>query len=436
MAGRDGVGAPRDGAVLGGLVLLGATAVVASTRLLPLIGEHLADAGSTGTHLLAFVWAGVLGVTILAWPVPERLKPHLIACWSIKVLVTVGLMLAYEARYPFVDGYGYYRAASAMQGLGVSGFGNGTGLVESLIYAHLAVLPDGYQVVKISFSFLGFAGLYLGYRTAVVVTGRDRPGLLYLFLLFPSLLFWTSTLGKDPLALLGIAMYALGIADWWRRGRRRGLALALAGTLIAAAVRLWLGPILLLPALYLALRRGGRGPGLLYGALAAGLAWWVTGVLMARFGIGGVDEAIAFLSRWSQAWARGGSAQTLEPFRDIGDLLAFLPLGMFTALFRPLPGEIGHLFGLLAGAENAVLLLLVLLALARRTGASLRDPLLAWLVLVVLAWSVVYAFLSYQNLGTGARFRVQILPLLLVLIVARLGPGRAGGEPPKEVGAT
>lgn len=434
-------GAGGDGLALGILALAGAAAALLSARLLPAVGAHLSGAGAFTVHLGAFVWAGGLALTLLLWPVPDHERPHLLAAWAIKVLVTIGFMLAYEARYPFVDGYGYYRQASMMTGFAPWGFGDGTALVESLVFAHLAFLPDGYQLVKVSFSFVGFAGLYLAFRAAALVTGRRRVATLYLFLLFPSLVFWTSILGKDPLALFGISLYAFGVAVWWREGRRRGLFWAVVGILVAAAVRLWLGPILLVPILYLVARKASRVSGALVAAGTIAGAWWLVGVLTSRFGIAGSEDAIAFLSRWSQAWARGGSAQTLEPFRDLGDLLAFLPIGMFTALFRPLPGEIGHAFGLLAGAENAVLLALAVLAIARG-GRTLRDPLVGWALLVVLAWSAVYAFLSYQNLGTGARFRVQILPLLLALILVGLG-SRAGDdgrsarrEPTKEVGVT
>jgi hypothetical protein len=32
-----------------------------------------------------------------------------------------------------------------------------------------------------------------------------------------------------------------------------------------------------------------------------------------------------------------------------------------------------------------------------------------------LIWTGVYAFLSYQNLGTAVRFKAQILPVLFLL---------------------
>lgn len=421
------------------LALAAGAATLLGSRLLAAVDAHLSGAGAPGPYLLAAGWGVLLGATILLWPAPDGDKPHLAVAWLVKVLVTLGFMLAYEAAYPFMDGYGYYRGAASVAAPSLARFGDGTWLMKLLVSVHLRVLPEGYHLVKLSFSYLGLVGLYVGYRAAALLVGRRSLGLLYVMLLFPSLLFWSSLLGKEPVALLGIATYAYGTARWWRLGEARALTWTLAGILLAAAVRVWLGPILLFPLAYLALWRARAGARIAYVALFGGLAWWSGGALLARFGVRSPEDLVALLSRWSQAWARGGSAQLLEPFRGIPDLLAFLPLGVFTALFRPLPGEIGHGFGLLAGAENLLLLGAAVGAVARDRGRSLRDPLVVWAILVVLAWATVYAFLSYQNLGTGARFRVQILPLLLALLaIGWAGRGAtapavvADGSPSKE----
>ncbi|MGH2453071.1 MAG: hypothetical protein ACRDF5_04820, partial [bacterium] len=122
-------------------------------------------------------------------------------------------------------------------------------------------------------------------------------------------------------------------------------------------------------------------------------------------------------------FAVGGSAQV--PPADltrVDRFLVFLPLGVFTALFRPLPGEVSHTFGLVAGLENSVLLVLAALALTRLRLFHFRDPVLLWGVLFVGIWAILYALISYQNLGAAARFKVQILPVLLGLIAAVMVP--------------
>ena len=96
-------------------------------------------------------------------------------------------------------------------------------------------------------------------------------------------------------------------------------------------------------------------------------------------------------------------------------MIAFLPIGAFTALFRPLPLEVRNAFGLLAGLENAYMLGLFVVGMTRRGFGWFRQPVLLWALTTLLVWGAVYGFVSYQNLGSAFRFRVQVAPILLLL---------------------
>ena len=96
-------------------------------------------------------------------------------------------------------------------------------------------------------------------------------------------------------------------------------------------------------------------------------------------------------------------------------MIAFMPLGAFTALFRPLPFEVPNLFGLLAGLENVYLLVLFAVGLKRHGLSWSRQPILLWAATVLLVWGAAYGFASYQNLGTAFRYRAQVAPILLLL---------------------
>jgi hypothetical protein len=91
-------------------------------------------------------------------------------------------------------------------------------------------------------------------------------------------------------------------------------------------------------------------------------------------------------------------------------------MGVFTALFRPLPGEVPNLFGFIQSLENVALLLLLIMAIKRTRLEELKDPLVVWAILLVLAWASVYGMATY-NLGTLVRFRLQILPMFLGLLL-------------------
>ena len=103
-------------------------------------------------------------------------------------------------------------------------------------------------------------------------------------------------------------------------------------------------------------------------------------------------------------------------FNSLRDVILFIPKGMFTVLFRPLPGEVYNVFGFLAGLEDVFLLLLFVLAVKRMRWRELTDPLSIWAILVILTWATAYGFVGF-NLGTVCRYRLQILPIFLGLLM-------------------
>jgi hypothetical membrane protein len=94
-----------------------------------------------------------------------------------------------------------------------------------------------------------------------------------------------------------------------------------------------------------------------------------------------------------------------------------LPLGMFTALFRPLPWELPSLLGILAGFENIFLFILLFIAFLKTRWKNIKTPIFMWLILLIATWAGAFCFISYQNFGTAIRYKAQILPILLLLIV-------------------
>ena len=87
-----------------------------------------------------------------------------------------------------------------------------------------------------------------------------------------------------------------------------------------------------------------------------------------------------------------------------------------TALFRPLPGEVRNLFGLLAGLENLVFVILLIMAFFRTKLKELKDPLILWAIAICCIWGSLYGMIN-QNLGTFVRYKVQIFPIFLGLLL-------------------
>jgi len=131
------------------------------------------------------------------------------------------------------------------------------------------------------------------------------------------------------------------------------------------------------------------------------------------------QDLIAKVNSFSGSFTGGGSGlEAGEEFTGIGSMIAYVPKGSFNALFRPLPGDVLNPFGQVAGIENMILLILLLLSLMRICyhWGELKHPLVIWAILLLLTWSTMYGFVAY-NLGTAVRYKIQILPVLLGLLL-------------------
>jgi len=427
----------------GATALVAALAIGLAVALPPFLGFVVASGANIPApdlardYAIGVVWALLLGASILAWPVSRGDRRALLGIWGVKCVVALGLMLPYEANYWTLDAYDYFDfPRNMLYGWQSFGFGMGTDNVMALSWLHQQLLPASYHALKMSCAMLGLLAVYLFYRAAQLYMGRADRRVLYVLAFVPSSLFWSSILGKDPIVLLGVALYTYGFVAWYRARQLRYVAVLLFGVLLAAAMRLWLAPILLAPLWVVAVRLA-PGPIRRAAWLAAGGAVVLFGMKLVRqyTTLASLQEVMDTADALARALAMGGSGEEPpRPLTSVGSVVTFLPLGFFTALFRPLPGEVPNPFGLMAGVENVALLLFAGFAALRARLRDFLDPVVLWAVALLGAWGSLYAFLSYSNLGSAARFKLQILPVLLLLLLylaRRRAPERAAGLRPR-----
>jgi hypothetical protein len=190
------------------------------------------------------------------------------------------------------------------------------------------------------------------------------------------------------------------------------------GLVIASFIRVWLGLIFVIPliAAYVLAGRSSAFTKVLFVLIAAPAFFVTLQVFSERFSLETTQDLVSTTQVLSSSWAHGGSAQAIRgEFDSILSMILFAPVGAFAALFRPLPFEVPNAFGMMAGLENAAILMLFMVGFARRGIAWVRQPIVLWAVSVLLVWGTLYGFVSYQNLGTAFRFRAQVVPILLLL---------------------
>jgi hypothetical protein len=403
-------------------------AVLLLLDLIPALGARIPQDDIATDYRTGFLWAVALWLSLLIWPIPKADKRALLFVWLLKMVVVLGAMLLVESHYKGNDSFMYF-ATPQQDGFRWPGFafGHGTANIISLSWLHQQLIPDSYHAMKVSFAMVGLLAVYLIYRAAVRFLGREDIRVLYLLALFPGILFWSSIIGKDPVMLLGIGLYIYGVIGIYSHRspdlKRIGYGISIAaGITLAALIRVWLGPILLAPlAVFLLLALRNIFARVLVVTVVVGAFVHALSLASDTFDIETREELVEKTDHISHTAARGasdqgGSSLSVTKFQDLRTMLTFVPIGAFTALFRPLPGEVLNPFALLASFENLGLLALLLRAIKRSTWKELRQPVILWAITLILVWAVAYGFASTQNLGAAVRWKLQILPLLLGLL--------------------
>lgn len=409
----------KDAIWVSAIAILMLMAFLALLRKAELLGQNIPQIDLQRDYALGLLWAAILGCTLWFWPVPKTQRRALLLMWCCKVIVALGFMLYYESFYWALDAYDYFvEATNPSINMSELGWGHGTQNMMMFSWLHKHFLLDSYHALKVSCAFLGLIAVYLIYRAAVRFLGREEIRLFYALALFPSVLFWSSILGKDPLILLGIALHTYGVVGWVRTGKARHMVVAGCGLIVAAMIRAWLAPILAVPLMVLLLLKiSGPFKKVVSLVTATAALWLVSSQVLAVFQVEATEDIFAIVDVVGRSWAVGGSAQEIElNLSNPIEAFLFMPLGAFTALFRPLPAEVGNAFGWLAGFENLFLLILLARGMLRVTKQKLGDDVTIWCIGLIMVWSIVYGFISYQNLGAAVRFKLQVLPILLSLL--------------------
>jgi hypothetical protein len=400
----------------GVVVLIGAAAAALFATAIRPLGHNIPQPQIETDYLAGVFAALVIGLSIFFWPVRDGDRVVLFRLWLAKCAVTLGIMLVYEWQYP-LDADAYFEVgASGNQALHQFKFGDGEAIVTRLVSLIASVAPY-YHLIKVVFSLVGLIAVYIFYRASVRASGREDLRRLYFLGLFPSVIFWSSILGKDPLQLLAISVYAYGVASWYQTRHWRHILTLAVGILGATAIRIWAGPILLVP--LIAIVWSNKISMVLRIAMAIVLAaaiLFAWRIFSDQFQIESVEDLRTVAQSLSNGWAGGSAVRRDIAFTGIGSMLSYAPYGMFTTLFRPLPGDVNNFFGLIIGVENAALLMLVIASIRNWRRALAAEPLVRWAFLLLLTWSAVYAFIAY-NLGAVARFKLQVLPLMLLVFL-------------------
>jgi hypothetical protein len=315
-------------------------------------------------------------------------------------------------------------------------------VLTGVIYAIIGPTRLGGYIV---YAWLGFLGLFFFYRafSVAVPEGRSRSYARLLFFL-PSIVFWSSGIGKDAWMIFSLGIAAFGAARLLSGRTWNGILLSGLGLWLAGLVRFHVAGIfaLALATAYILRKPSEKHRRRTF--VAKGVSLAAVGVLtvlvvlqaegpLQSAGIQTEQGITSALQEVSERTGQGGSeiqpSLVRSPWRA--------PVAAFTVLFRPLPIEADSSQTLVAALETTFLLALCGLRFRWILAAFHSFRRQAYVTLSVAYTAVfIMAFSAIANLGILARQRVQMLPFFLVLLSVpprrKRGPDEGGTAPRRQ----
>jgi len=253
--------------------------------------------------------------------------------------------------------------------------------------------------------------------------------------LFPSIVYWPSSIGKEAVMMLGLGVGTFGIALLLTRGQWfSSLALITLGIGLAAIIRphiagIWIAATL--PALVVAVVHRGRTSsqaenprkvsrfGLALVLLVAIAAFSVIAATTIKFlspyedpTAGTTDALTQILEETSRRTSQAGSNFTPP---SVASPINW-PYASARTLFRPLPFEARGIAQLVSAAEITALLGLFVLSrrrLANLPRLALSNPYVTFVVTTLFLAGLAYT--SLANLGVLTRQKSLVIPFLVLL---------------------
>jgi len=297
----------------------------------------------------------------------------------------------------------------------------GTGSVRYLTGLIEVVTLENEFATFVVFAMFGFVGLALFIRAfSVALPELDPSRYVLLMVMWPTLIYWPSSTGKDSVMMLSLGVVAFGVAKLLQ-GSGGFVLVALAGLFVGGLVRPHVSLIAVTAgiAAFTLHSPSGRRTGVaartaLTGALLVAGAFASNAVErvfeIEDLNVSGLTAALDLANLRS---AQGGSSFAAARIETIGDA----PWGFVTVLMRPFPQEAASLPMLVTSVEGLILGALILAGLPR-LAAGFRvirqEAYLAYSIAFSLVF--VYLFSALGNFGILARQRSMVIPLVLVLV--------------------
>jgi len=291
--------------------------------------------------------------------------------------------------------------------------GTGTDFIRFLTYPFSHYLHLSFPAISLIFSFLGFQGMVFYYLTAIEnIFGQKNIyfnlTILELLFLLPNCHFWSSSLGKGSVMILGIALIMFALSNFKKR-----YLLFVFSLLLVLAIRPHIVFILLICLVICVIVASNIK--ILNKILIASVL-----IIVVVFISGFVSTFIKsdFTSIFIENSSIYNKAKQLSTSNSGYDINHYNQLfRLFTFLFRPLFVDSPNILGTITSLENVIGIFLFLHLFYMLLKSSIK-----WNNFML--FSFIFFFVSSLmlaqvcgNLGIAIRQKAQIMPLFFMIYV-------------------
>ncbi|MGA9240544.1 MAG: hypothetical protein WBW03_00985 [Silvibacterium sp.] len=298
-----------------------------------------------------------------------------------------------------------------------------TNLINNICGLASLLIGDGLPTLFIAFALLSLWGGYFFYRAFTTAFPNGDPWLYgFLAVLSPSLLFWSSFVGKDSLIQLFIGLTCFGFAKLARSPSAAAVfvcGVGLAGVLL---VRAHVAAILGIGMTFSYVIGKPRGKGgnrvakiILIPVLLGGTYFLISQASsFLRVKGEGFGSTVAQANNVTKNSQIGGSA-----FNEGTSLPVRIAESPFL-MFRPFPWELHNAMALAASVEALGWLLLCWMRRQEIWSAlrDWRDPYVGFILMYSAVFSITFGG-AISNFGILLRQRIMMVPVALMLLCAR-----------------
>jgi len=304
-------------------------------------------------------------------------------------------------------------------------------LFTKIVSIFAIITHNNYWLISIYFSLFSFAGTWLLANRISTYFPSYKIAALVGFLLFPTMVFWSSGLLKESISMGCIGLFTYVFLPFFRDMKInvvQGMILFIsaislwalkyyfAGILFSVAIALFISKIIINNPRFVFTK--GRSVFRIYLFVFVVLS---LGVSFLHPNLNPLNILTVLEQNHFQIIAMS-DPENLVNFINFGSGITYfivnIPISLFGGLFLPLPWSLPDYFGVLTGIFNLFVLVLAVFKFFRIKKNETTDLNLlgTGLILYIFILAILLTF-STPNFGTLERYKISFLPFFLLLIM-------------------